>query len=72
MANDIVSRKNPPALAMGFRCAVADEIMVVDFLDISPEPEDEFRNIISTIVFTKRTAEQLKIQLEDFLAKKVE
>ena len=56
MANDIVSRKNPPALAMGFRCAVADEIMVVDFLDISPEPEDEFRNIISTIVFTKRTA----------------
>lgn len=59
-----IYRKNPPIFPMGFRCGIAQDIMIVDFVDIQDEKHSD---IFSSIVLTEKTAIQLKGQIDFFL-----
>jgi hypothetical protein len=53
-----------PVLSNGFKCAISDEVIVINFF-CSFSKDDE--TSLSSIVLTKKTAEKLKERLESFL-----
>ena len=53
-----------PVLSNGFKCAISDEVIVINFL-CSFSQDDE--TSLSSIVLTKKTAGKLKERLESFL-----
>lgn len=59
-----IHRKNPPIFPMGFRCGIAQDIMIIDFVDVQ---DAKYSNIFSSIVLTEKTAIQLKEQIDFFL-----
>ena len=59
-----IYRANPPIFPTGFRCGVAQDIMIIDFVDIQ---DANSSSVFSSIVLTERTAGQLKDQIDYFL-----
>lgn len=62
--NDVIGRDNPPVFPMSIRFGIADDICIIDFIDI---PSVKSRKVFYSIAITKDHAKKLIAGLQKFV-----
>ncbi|HCG7382890.1 TPA: hypothetical protein NJ378_003695 [Vibrio parahaemolyticus] len=57
-------RDFPPIFTSGFRIGLGEDVAVVDFIDA---PSEDYRKVAFSVALTKKQAQRLIIQLQEFV-----